>query len=59
MDTEQTQQHWLKQGDSLFLVYTRRSELSRGVFRSRAPLWIARIDPDTLRLIRETERRAG
>ena len=56
VDTEQTQQHWLKQGDSLFLVYTRRGELSNGVFRSRAPLWIARVDPETVRLIRETER---
>ena len=55
VETEQTQQHWLKHGDTLFLTYTRKSERSNGVFRSRAPLWIARVNPDGLTLIRDTE----
>lgn len=51
-----TQQHWLTQGDSLFLLYNRRSELNNGVFRCRAPLYIARVDPERLCVIRSSER---
>lgn len=51
-----TQQRWLVQEDSLFLVYTRRSELNRGVFRARAPLFIAQVDPENLCVIRNSER---
>jgi len=55
-DTANTQQHWLTRGDELFLVYTRKSELNNGVFRCRAPLIIAQVDPDTLRLVRASEK---
>ena len=51
-----TQQHWLVLGDRLHLVYNRRSELNNGVVRSRAPLFIAEVDPDALRVLRDTER---
>jgi len=51
-----TQQHWLVQDDTLFLVYTRRSELSDGVLRHRAPLFMAEIDPARLCVRRATER---
>ena len=51
-----TQQKWLKHRDTLYLVYNRKSELNDGVFRSRAPLFMAEVDPATLRVIRQTER---
>lgn len=56
VETEQTQQHWLRHDDTLYLVYTRKSELRNGVFRSRAPLWIAQVDVARLRLIKDSER---
>jgi hypothetical protein len=51
-----TQQHWLTHSDTLYLVYTRKSELNPTVFRWRAPLYLAAVDRKTLRLVRETER---
>lgn len=51
-----TQQHWLVHSDALFLVYTRRDRDNAEVFRWRSPLYIARVDPDTLRLVRSSER---
>ncbi len=51
-----TQQRWLTHSDALFLVYTRRAEENVNVFRWRAPLFVAEVDRDSLRLIRETER---
>jgi hypothetical protein len=51
-----TQQHWLAFGGALHLVYTRRSELSNGVVRSRAPLYIAEVDPERCCVLRDTER---
>ncbi|OGV65569.1 MAG: hypothetical protein A3K19_03215 [Lentisphaerae bacterium RIFOXYB12_FULL_65_16] len=51
-----TQQHWLVQGETLFLVYTRRSDLSDGVVRHRAPLFMAEVDPERLCVRRATER---
>jgi len=51
-----TQQHWLQQDNVLFLVYTRRNELSNGVVRDRAPLFMAEVDPERLCVIRSTER---
>lgn len=50
-----TQQHWLAHEDALYLLYNRRHELNNGVFRSRAPLFIAQVDPEQLRVIRDTE----
>ena len=54
--TNSTQQHWLTHSDGLFLVYTRRDPTNEKVIRWRAPLWVAQVDPKTLRLIRATER---
>lgn len=50
-----TQQHWVTRGERLYLVYTRRGANNDHVFRHRAPLFIARVDPATLRVIRSTE----
>jgi hypothetical protein len=51
-----TQQHWVTHPDhGLFLVYTRRGASNDHVFRHRAPLFIARVDPHSLRVVRSTE----
>lgn len=50
-----TQQHWVTHRDALFLVYTRRGAGNDHVFRHRAPLFIARVDPATLRVVRAGE----
>lgn len=51
-----TQQHWLTHSDALYLVYTRKDESNANVIRWRSPLWMTRVDPDTLTLIKSTER---
>lgn len=51
-----TQQHWLAHGDALFLVYTRKAEANANVFRWRAPIYMAQVDPGRLCLLRATER---
>lgn len=51
-----TQQHWVTHREGLFLAYTRRGAGNDHVMRHRAPLFIARVDPDTLRVLRSTER---
>ncbi len=51
-----TQQHWLPHGSCLHLVYTRRTRDNDAVMRWRAPLFIAAVDPLSLRLIRASER---
>lgn len=51
-----TQQHWVTHSDALHLVYTRRGAGNDHVFRHRAPLFIARVDAEKLRVIRGTER---
>ena len=51
-----TQQHWLVVGDGLFLSYTRRGANNDHIFRHRAPLFIAQVDPRTLRVVRATEK---
>lgn len=50
-----TQQHWLTTPNALYLVYTRRGAGNDHVFRHRAPLFIAQVDPDKLCVIRDTE----
>lgn len=40
-----TQQHWLKIGGELYLIYTRKSQMNTELFRWRAPLFIAKFDP--------------
>ncbi len=51
-----TQQHWLTHSEALFLVYTRRGANNDHVFRHRAPLFIAQVDPQTFRVLRASER---
>ncbi len=51
-----TQQHWVRIGEGLFLLYTRRGAGNDHVFRHRAPLFIGQVDPDRLCVIRRTER---
>jgi hypothetical protein len=51
-----TQQHWVTHSDALFLVYTRRGAGNDHVFRHRAPLFMAQVDPDRLCVLRATER---
>ena len=50
-----TQQHWLAHANGLFLVYTRRGANNDHIPRHRAPLFMARVDPDTLQVLRATE----
>lgn len=51
-----TQQHWVAHSNGLFLVYTRRGLDNDHVFRHRAPLMMAKVDPDNMTIRRETER---
>ncbi len=51
-----TQQHWAKHNDGLFLVYTRRDADNDHIPRSRAPLFMASVDPDRLMVLKNTER---
>jgi hypothetical protein len=53
--TDQTQQHWVKRHDALYLTYTRQTGDNDDIVRCRAPLFIAQVDTDTMRLVRETE----
>jgi hypothetical protein len=50
-----TQQHWITHGDDLYLVYTRKGAHNDHVFRHRAPLFMARVDPSTLKVKRDSE----
>lgn len=50
-----TQQKWLKHHDTLYLIYNRKSDLNNGVFRSRAPLFIAEVDTKELVVRKNTE----
>jgi hypothetical protein len=51
-----TQQHWIANEHGLFLVYTRKGADNDHVFRHRAPLFFAEVDPQTLTVRRATER---
>ncbi|MFN0197923.1 MAG: hypothetical protein ACKVT0_14350 [Planctomycetaceae bacterium] len=51
-----TQAHWVTHGDGLFLAYTRKGANNDHVFRHRAPLFIARVDPERMVVVRDTER---
>jgi len=50
-----TQQHWITHGDSLYLIYTRKGAKNDHVFRHRAPIFIAKVDPEKLNVVRATE----
>ncbi|MBU0606526.1 MAG: exo-alpha-sialidase, partial [Armatimonadetes bacterium] len=51
-----TQQHWVTHSERLHLVYTRRGLNNDHVFRHRAPLVMAEVDPERLCVLRDTER---
>ena len=51
-----TRSRWLPHSEGLYLVYVRRDESIINVMRWRAPLFVSRVDMDTMRLIRSTER---
>ena len=51
-----TQQHWLAHSDGLFLIYTRRGANNDHIVRHRAPLFMAQVNPATLRVMRATEK---
>lgn len=51
-----TQAHWVTHSDGLFLVYTRKGANNDHVFRHRAPLFIAQVDPERMVVLRKTER---
>ena len=51
-----TQQKWVTHSEGLFLVYTRRGANNDHIPRHRAPLFIARVDPARLCVLRSTER---
>lgn len=51
-----TQQHWVTHAEALYLVYTRRGANNDHVMRHRAPLFIGRVDPDRLCIVRSSER---
>lgn len=50
-----TQQHWICNGENLFLVYTRKTGYNDDAMRWRAPLFIARFDEKNACLIRNSE----
>jgi len=56
LGSQNTQQHWVTHSEGLLLVYTRRGANNDHVFRHRAPLFIAQVDPEKLHVIRGTER---
>lgn len=51
-----TQQHWVSNPQGLYLVYTREGANNDHIFRHRAPLFIAQVDPENLSVIKETEK---
>ena len=51
-----TQQHWVTLGGRLYLVYTRRRADNDHIMRHRAPLFIAEVAPETLVVLKHTER---
>ena len=51
-----TQAHWVTHSDGLFLVYTRKGARNDHVFRHRAPLFMAHVDPEEMVVIRDSER---
>lgn len=51
-----TQQHWVRHSrHGLWLVYTRKGAGNDHVFRHRAPVFIGKVDPEKLHIIRSTE----
>ena len=55
LENYNTQQHWLRFSDELYLAYTRKGAENDHVFRHRAPLFMAKFDPVRKCLLRATE----
>ncbi len=51
-----TQQHWVSHNQGLYLVYNRRGLNNDHIVRHRAPLVMAQVNQETLKVIRATER---
>ena len=51
-----TQQHWVTHSEGLYLCYTRRGADNDHIPRNRAPLFLGRVDPDRLCVVRDSER---
>lgn len=51
-----TQQHWLAENGRLYLAYTRRGANNDHIPRNRAPIFVAEVDKETLRVVRKSER---
>jgi hypothetical protein len=56
LGSHNTQQKWVAHSEALFLVYTRRGANNDHIPRNRAPLFMARVDPEKLQVIRASER---
>jgi hypothetical protein len=56
LDMSTTQQHWVAHSDGLYLAYTRKDASNPKVMRWRAPIWLARVNPEKRCLIRASER---
>ena len=50
-----TQQHWVSHNQGLYLVYNRKGLNNEHIVRHRAPLVMAQVNPETLKIIRTTE----
>ncbi|QDV18671.1 hypothetical protein Pan153_33310 [Gimesia panareensis] len=50
-----TQAHWVTHSNGLYLVYTRRGANNDHVIRHRAPLFIGRVNPEKMSVIRDSE----
>ena len=50
-----TQAHWVTHSGGLYLVYTRRGANNDHVIRHRAPLFIGRVNPEKMAVIRDSE----
>ena len=53
--TYNTQSHWMILNDELYLVYTRKNGKNDHVFRHRAPLYAAKVNTDSMTLVRDSE----
>lgn len=50
-----TQQHWARSKKALYLVYTRKGADNDHIFRHRAPLFIGRVNPADVKVIKSSE----
>lgn len=50
-----TQAHWLVHSRGLFLTYTRRGADNDHIARNRAPIFLAQVDTETMRVMKKTE----